>query len=57
MSIALGLIGVVLLILANAFFVVAEFAYVAVDRTQVAIAAESDRVTARRDWPRRSCDA
>jgi len=46
-SIALGLIGVVLLILANAFFVVAEFAYVAVDRTQVAIAAQTGSRPAR----------
>ena len=40
MSTALGLLGLLALIAANAFFVAAEFAYVAVDRTQVDLEAE-----------------
>jgi CBS domain containing-hemolysin-like protein len=37
---AVGLVGVVVLILLNAFFVAVEFALVAVDRTKVGLAAE-----------------
>ncbi|HUF85484.1 MAG TPA: hemolysin family protein [Acidimicrobiia bacterium] len=48
MSTILGLVAVVLLILANGYFVAAEFAYVAVDRNSVERAAESGDGTAHR---------
>lgn len=47
MSIAVGLSAVVLLVLANALFVAAEFSLVAVDRTQVALQAEEGSRRAR----------
>lgn len=48
MSTALGLFGVVALILANGLFVAAEFALVAVDRSQVAVELERGSRSARR---------
>ena len=47
MSSAIGLVGVVALILANALFVAVEFALVAVDRSQVALAVERGSRSAR----------
>ena len=47
MSTALGLLGVVALILANGLFVAAEFALVAVDRSQVAVEVERGSRAAR----------
>ena len=47
MSIALGIVAVVALILANAFFVAAEFALVAVDRTALELDAEEGSRRAR----------
>ena len=47
MSTAIGLLGVVALILANGLFVAAEFALVAVDRSQVAVEVERGSRAAR----------
>ena len=48
MSIAVGLIAVLALVLANAVFVAAEFSLVAVDRSQVTIQVEAGSRSARR---------
>lgn len=47
MTTALGLAAVVILIIANAFFVAVEFALVVVDKSRVALEAE----TGKRPWP------
>ncbi|MCB1272259.1 MAG: DUF21 domain-containing protein, partial [Microthrixaceae bacterium] len=47
MSLAAGLAAALVLVLANAFFVAAEFAFVAVDRTRLELLAEKGSRPAR----------